>query len=630
MDSRLIQLVCALKEEEGLSQQELAKKMGVSPRTIRTWVSRINEQLSGVAEIELRRGEGYHLVVVNGEALDRTIAVRGIDVPSDASGRVRFILMNLLNRTDWVTIEELASMLYVSRVTISDDLKAVEDRLGLVGLTLARRPRYGVRVEGPELSRRVCLANETLEGIDSFSVDSMTSVEVLSCISDCVQQAIQEAGVQINAAAYQNLLVHIAIAIARMKQGCYVPMPHSQLEQIKDAEEYPCALLVASRVGESFGVDFPEEEAAYIAIHIASKRSLAEDGEREGETTCISDEIWDLVERMLDRVWDSFHFDFRGDLELRMNLARHLQPLSVRLRYQMKINNPLLSEIKLRFPLAYAMACEASGSITLEYSASLSDDEIGYIALAFALAIERKNAGTPKKRILIVCASGAGSARLLEHRYREEFGGYLESITLCSYESAKSVDYSKIDYVFTTVPLDWAPPVPVRQVGYFLDATDRKGVKAALTETAFDSMASRYFDDRLFFVHLDFETKDEVLSFLCRKSGALHTLPDDFEELVWKREKLAPTSFGNAVAMPHPFDACADSTFVSVGLLNKPVDWGPCRVQAVFLVAVDPDEGSDLQPFYRRMARLLGSEDDIDKLIERQDFDLLLELFAKE
>lgn len=630
MDSRLIQLMRVLRDEESLLQRDLAEKMDVSTRTIRTWVRQVNEQLSGVAEIELRRGDGYRLVVADDEALERVIASSNIEVPSDASERVRFILMNLLNRTDWVTVDELASMLYVSRVTISDDLKAVENRLGKVGLALSRRPRYGIRVEGPELSRRVCLANETLEGIDSFSVDNMTSVEVLSQISDCVQQAIREAGVQINAAAYQNLLVHIAIAIARMKQGCYVPMPHSQLEQIKGAEEYACALLVASRVGERFGVDFPDEEAAYIAIHIASKRSLADENVHEGEGPFISDEIWDLVERMIDRVWDSFHFDFRGDLELRMNLARHLQPLSVRLRYQMKISNPLLSEIKLRFPLAYAMACEASGSISLEYSASLSDDEIGYIALAFALAIERKNAGAPKKRILIVCASGAGSARLLEHRYREEFGGYLESIALCDYESAKSVDFSMIDYVFTTVPLDWTPPVPVRQVGYFLDATDCKGVKAALTGTAFDSMAVRYFDDRLFFSHLAFETKEETLSFLCRESDALHVLPGDFEDLVWKREKLAPTSFGNAVAMPHPFDACADSTFVSVGLLEKPIDWGPCQIQAVFLVAVDPDESSDLQPFYRRMARLLGNEDDINRLIEHQDFDLLLELFSKE
>ncbi len=630
MDSRLIQLVRVLRDEKSLLQQELANKMGVSPRTIRTWVRQVNEELSGVAAIELRRGDGYRLITLDDEALGRVIALRKIEVPSDASGRARFILMNLLNRTDWVTVDELASMLYVSRVTISDDLKAVENRLGKVGLTLTRRPRYGIRVEGPELSRRVCLANETLEGIDSFSVDNMTSVEVLSRISDCVQQAIREAGVQINAAAYQNLLVHIAIAIARMKQGCYVPMPYSQLEQIKDAEEYACALLVASRVGECFGVGFPDEEAAYIAIHIASKRSLAGENMHEGEGPFISDEIWALVERMLDRVWDSFHFDFRGDLELRMNLARHLQPLSVRLRYQMKINNPLLSEIKLRLPLAYAMACEASGSISLECSESLSDDEIGYIALAFALAIERKSAGVPKKRILIVCASGAGSARLLEHRYREEFGSYLESIVLCDYESARNVDYSKVDYVFTTVPLDWSPPVPVRQVGYFLDAADRKGVKAALTGAAFDSMAARYFDERLFFNHLDFETKDEVLSFLCRESGALHVLPDDFEDLVWKRERLAPTSFGSAVAMPHPFDACADSTFVSVGLLKKSIDWGPCQIQAVFLVAVDPDESSDLQPFYRRMARLLGDQGDINRLIEYQDFDLLLELFGKE
>lgn len=626
MESRQVQLVDMLRDEGCLMQQDLASRLDVSVRTVRTWVRAINGELSGIATIEHKRGEGYRLIVCDADGLDRLTAPTGSVVPRDSRERVHFLLIDLLNRTDWVTVDELSSMLYVSRVTISDDLKAVEAELARVGLALLRRPRYGIRVDGPELSRRVCLANETLGSIESFSVENMDSVEVLSRVSDCVQTATKEKGVQINAAAYQNLLVHIAIAVARMKQGCYVPIAPSQFEQIKDGREFACAKRMAALVGECFDVEFPDEEIAYISIHIASKLNLANEAVDAGDTSIISDKVWELVGVMLERVWSSFHFDFRDDLELRMNLARHIQPLSVRLKYQMRIDNPLLPEIKLRFPLAYAMACEASGSISSEYSSRLSEDEIGYIALAFALAIERKKAGLPKKRIMIVCASGIGSARLLEHRYQEEFGDYLESITLCDVRSAKDADYSAIDYVFTTVPLGWTPPVPVRQVGFFLDADDHRGVKDALMGEGGDSGLYRYFDPRLFMAHLSCSDKREAISLLCEKVAEFHDVPEEFEELIWKREDLAPTSFGNSVAMPHPFEACSDSTFVCVALLNDPIDWGVCDVQAIFLTAVDPDESADLQPLYRRMARLLGSETDIRQLLEKRDFGLMLEL----
>lgn len=132
-----------------------------------------------------------------------------------------------------------------------------------------------------------------------------------------------------------------------------------------------------------------------------------------------------MVSQMLDAVYEAFLFDFRSDLELRMNLAQHIVPLAVRLQYNMKLKNPLLKDIKARFPMAYAIALHSSSILTERYGHELKDDEVGYLALAFALAIERQNTELPKKNILIVCASGKGSAQLLHYRYRQEFGSYV-------------------------------------------------------------------------------------------------------------------------------------------------------------------------------------------------------------
>lgn len=57
-------------------------------------------------------------------------------------------------------------MLYVSRTSLSGDLHGVESTLNQFGLTLERRPRYGLKVEGSEMARRLCLASVAIEKLE--------------------------------------------------------------------------------------------------------------------------------------------------------------------------------------------------------------------------------------------------------------------------------------------------------------------------------------------------------------------------------------------------------------------------------------------------------------------------------
>lgn len=331
---------------------------------------------------------------------------------------------------------------------------------------------------------------------------------------------------------------------------------------------------------------------------------------------------------MLDVVKESLGYDFGNDIELRMNLARHVAPLLVRMQHNMKVQNPLLSDIRIGFPLGYAMAMDASAVLTQATGSKLSDEEIGYIALDFALALKRRSTSYPRKNILIVCASGAGSARLLEQQYRQEFGSYLGKITTCDINGLETIDFDKIDYVFATVPLDRELPVPVRQVSYFLDTQQIENVRNDLAADAEEFDIVDYFDARLFFPHLSFTTKTEAIDFLCDRTAEVIEMPPSFKSLVHVREKLARTTFGNNVAMPHPQVAVSPRTIVTVGILDEPILWDGTPVQAIFLICVSKKRNYDLQPFYRAMARLMTSEPAIAGLTANQDFGTLLHLLV--
>lgn len=626
LDGRDIKLIDIIEAHPDIDPVDLAERFSVSDRSVRTYVRKTNEVLGSCAQIEKRRGGGYSLRILNASAF---AALRARDVhagqdaiPTTPEARVDYLLNDLLSRADWITVDDLANILFVSRNVVTNDLKQVAATLDRFGLVLEKRPHYGIRVTGPEMSRRLCLANLTLDGI--IGAGGSASLDV---IARCVSESLVEEDFQINSAAYQNLLVHIAVAVERIRANCYVPMEPEHLERLRSTPEYLIAKKVAASVERELTVELPEEEIGYIAIHLAGKQTLYTPGSDADANLVISDEVWNVVTRMLEMVWSAFHFDFRNDLELRMNLARHIVPLSVRLRYRLRIDNPLLSDIKQRFPVAYSMALESSCILAEEYGNALSEDEVGYIALAFALAIERQKSDRPRKNILVVCASGQGSARLLEWRYRQEFGTWLDSIETCDVAHVASRDLTGIDYVFTTVPLERKLPVPVREVKYFLDDEDVNSVRRILSgEAAAAAPLAAYFDERLFLGALDAEDKDGALDALCARVAEVHNVPGDFRALVQRREELAQTCFGNLVAMPHPVTPVTTSTFVAVAVLNHSVSWNGQEVRAVFLVSVSSLRDQKLDAFYRGMARLLTSREAIQKLVSNPDFATLLDV----
>lgn len=122
MDDKLVRLITCLAKQEDVSTSTLSESLCVSERTVRAYIKRAKELLSGIAEITTIKGQGYHLEVLNPELLDCWLNKED-QLPQTSNERVAYILDDLLNRSDWVTVDELSEILYVSRKTISADLK---------------------------------------------------------------------------------------------------------------------------------------------------------------------------------------------------------------------------------------------------------------------------------------------------------------------------------------------------------------------------------------------------------------------------------------------------------------------------------------------------------------------------
>lgn len=630
-EQRMYTLLQHLSTEAYVSSQALANILDVSSRTIRNDIKELQMIISHHgADIIAKPQKGFLLRIEDREAFMRFCQVLYKEephhLPVTSKERVQYLLEYLLAADDYIKTDDLCDILYISKSSLSQDLKEVRHLLREYHLELVQRPNYGIKVEGKEFDLRLCIANTTINRIqnndDRQQKDQQTDLRTIGTMLTSVFDIY---GFHMSNVAFQNLIVHIYIAIERIRSNRYVPLEQGQLESMRKEHEFLMAEEIVRKLELLFHIDVPEAETGYIAIHLAGKRIVTAGWGDQGNIV-IDETINDLVSQMLDEVEHAFHIDFRNDLELRMNLALHLIPMQVRMKYDMILHNPLLKEIKLRFTFAYTIAVAACDILRKQSHRIIDEDEIGYFALHFNLALERRKHRIEKNNILIVCATGRGSAELLVYKFRSTFGKYLQRIDTCDVLGLASYDFHGIDYIITTVPIQRRVPVPILEVSNFLEAEDVTAIRQLLHREKSLVMA-QYFDARLFLIDVQAETKEEVLQFMCTRIHAYRDVPDDFYAAVMKREAQARTEFGNLVAIPHPNRAMSKETFVCVAILEKPIRWDKRKVQFVFMLSIENTPTKNLQTFYQITSKFLLHKEWVKEIIRKKDFQTMLEIF---
>lgn len=622
---------------EYLTAGVLAQALCVSSKTVRNQIKSLNEILKEYdACIESKHGTGFRLTAKNPERIKEleqsmwNLELRQAKIPDSSEERIMFLAEYLLGADDYVKLDELSDLLYISKRTLTGNLKEVEEILKRYHLTLRRKPNYGIRIEGREFERRLCIADDRFQR--SMVMGQMKAgvgqAAEITAIQNCIREGLKEYPLVISGLACRDLVMHILIAIRRMQGGRYIEETDSGLNPERNKCSWKLAKKILDTAAPEFGVKATDGEITYLAVHLEGKQTITGSGKKTADR-----EVSELVSYMLNAVYDAFRFDLRDDAQLRTALSQHLGPLTVRLQYDMKLVNPLLKEIKEHCSLSYTMATTACVFLNYRYHTVVREEEIGYIALLFALALERKKANIAKKNVLLVTSMGRGYGQLLQYRYQTEFREYINSIRSIDVLEIENCDFTDVDYLFTTVPINERLPVPVLKIHHFLGNADMGHVKKALTGKRYSSVTDIYREE-LFLSHMRFKCKDQALEFLCSYVGEHGYADNGLINSVKARESVACTVFENHVAMPHPIAVPNEKPFVLVALLDEPLQWleydAVRMVQAIFLVSVGNSEGYDAQKFYQVTVRLFLDENKMIKLIRNQDYGTLTALLKEE
>jgi len=613
-----------MQAEEALTGAELASGLQVTSRTIRSDVKVLTDKLQeNGANIALKRGKGYELIIDDYKYfrsfLQRAVAGNEDDtIPADPSERMEYMLRRLLLSEEYIKIEHFVKELYISETSIKNGLKEVKKILRRFSLDLEKRPNYGLKIVGSEAKMRICMAEFVFHSEDQpFQV---LPAHELEKIEEIVLKRTKEAAILLSDIGKSNLITHIAIACKRILHDNYVSMPEKELDTIMEEKEYTVAKAIVNDLQTSLGSAFPEEEIAYIAVHLLGTKIISyQPGAEVNILDMIEKNILELSKKLLNEAEHVMQLGISSDEELIYGLCLHLKPAINRYKFGLSIRNPMLKEIIKNYPVAFDAAILMGEKLKQETGMAINQDEIGYIALHIGAAMERKKAKGKAKRCLIVCATGVASAQLLYHKLQATFGNKLQIVGTANVFDMHKYDLGSLDFIISTIPIQRRITVPIIDVNTILRDEDI----ARLENLVIENIGSvlKYIRPELTYFQQDLKSKEEVLRFLCTSMERLEDIPDNFQELVEEREQIAPTEFGTMVAIPHPIRPVTKNTIWAVCTLKKPVQWGENRVQFICLLSVQKEYKKDLQKMYQLLVKISGNAALVEKLIKVRSYE---------
>ena len=254
------------------------------------------------------------------------------------------------------------------------------------------------------MGKGICFHKRSGEEIDEAAVDkvfAMSSEEADTRFRQMVQdmplehmqmgeRIISEAklrlGKRLNDMIYISLIDHVYTSVCRFLDG--ITVKNVLLWDIRRfyREEYEIGLWALEQIKEQFKVELPEDEAGFIALHIANAEMDEESMHNMYEITKVIQEIENIVKYF-------FHIEFDTDDVYYYRFITHLKFFAKRLSegriYQDGSSDGLLDIIKAKYADAFRCVEKITQFIKGKYKHELSGEEQLYLTIHIARVVEK-------------------------------------------------------------------------------------------------------------------------------------------------------------------------------------------------------------------------------------------------
>ncbi|MGN8553535.1 UNVERIFIED_CONTAM: PRD domain-containing protein [Microbacterium sp. SLM126] len=602
----------------------LADAVGVTPRSIRSYVTAVNARVAPGVAIE-SGPLGYRA----GSEAPTALRTAGTDAGTPRD-RLHTLVRALLDAPDGIDVFEFAERLHVSPATLDADLARVRGLLGGTELTLERSASTA-RLRGTEMAQRRLLSRLAHDEMDAGSFDlaalrrtlgedSVGAAAFGPFKSDLVAE-LGSMGYFVNEIGISDVVMHIAIAADRVAQDRGLEgSPDDGRPALQEI-----AALLDRLARRHLGVDLGAGDLQHLATLVLTRvvapgDEAPADQARARLDPGIEAAVRDVVgTASAEFLVDIAHEDFI------LRLALHVQNLQHRAREQAWSRNPLTRSLKSTYPMIFEVAVFVASRLQERLGIPLPDDEIAYIAMHVGGRLERSRRADHLLTATIVCPGYYDLHELLRSSVDRSLG---QAIEVVGVETRVDPDWASIDTDLVLTTIDPVTPADrIVKIQPFLTDADIERVQAAAGRirrsrrlARLRTELERYFAPSAFVRGLEEAATggaDGVIRTLGARLIAQGVIDEDYVRRAIEREQLSSTAFTDALAVPHAIGMTATRTSIAIGIADPSIPWGDGRVQVVALVAFSETDREAFQTVFEQFVEVFSERDSVQRIVRR-------------
>ena len=628
-DNRIANILQILRKTPEITVSALSSRLGVSERTIRNDIKQINQELEDCAVIDGVQGK-YSLRIFQMERFRQRFSaiMQTDDFLNSSRYRMEYVFGRLMRSEEPLLTDELAYEMNVGRTTLMSDLKKLREEIEPYQLKIIGKTSKGLMLHGTETEIRRYVLDRVY---DSIYQDYPLDEEIVQEMQQMFEQHSFEKSVRDTFEQFMTLMLD------RFLTGHYIGLLPQRYYNLTARAEFGMVDQLVDRFSQILHIRIPIEEKLFVFLPIAGMRTPADI--QDMRSIELDEHVRPLMQHILRQIKAEMDITIRSG-EFTEEFLYHLMFMVNRLRFHVPLKNPMLEDLREKYPLAYQMAGIAARVVREEYQLEVTEDERGYLASYFGVFLTEVDLQQEKPfRVAVVCGTGRVTARLVAVQLKKILDSSAE-MQLFADEKVSTELLNTFDIVLTTVELPCSCDRPMIRIHEIFN--DRELLHKIEKAKYWDQIAvpvldNNWFvmtgllDESRFFVlkETDYPSALEHMVSSLTQSGQVD---DRFAQRLQEREKKGTMVFDHAVAIPHSIQYASDKLMLSIGVFPEAVQYGDHEIRVIFLIGLPSQveaEDNLLIRVYDEMIQIAKDEEMLDKIASADSFSALLRVLYR-
>lgn len=614
-DNRLYRIIKIIEQNNITTLQSIADKLEVSTKTIKNEIKELNKVLKGCALIDIKQ-QKYELYIINEEYYEdvKESLYNQNSFLNSQQNRMAHIFYTLINSNTHYLTDDLIEELSVGRTSFISDLKQLRERVKSYNIEIIGKTSKGLSIVGNELDIRLFIINDMYLSIyNGFEIDK----SILGLVN---------AAYKTNFFSDETLdyfMKFLTVSIDRISRGYRISNLDKSYINLKGTSTYLFINQILNNIGNTLDIEFTEEEKIFMILPLVSMRTPinlqnSTNIDISNDAVRIVDDIIKLIKTQLNI--NIIPGDFLNEF------IYHIYFMMNRVKFGIKVSNPILEDIKEKYSLAYKMAEIASDLVERKLERKVSKDEIGYMAMYFGLFLS-ENLYTTEKiyKVAVVCSTGVLTARIIASQLKK----VLSSETIIDIYASNEITESLLNQynlVFSTFKMQLSTYIPIIYVKEIFDESDfRKKIEyIKFTKNldiplmrGIDSIILSILEEENFFVLDSNKSYDENIDIMLKSLLENDYIDDGFKNRLKIREENSTMVFDKSIAIPHVINYKSNKVVFALGVFDEGLKVKEGRdVRLVFLLGIPEERGHNEKLIVRIYNEIISIAKDYNKVNE--------------